>query len=251
MKKVMQTFCAVCLLALVVSPSGQALASPLFSLDTFSDWDTAVGTTVAPVTEAYPALAAYGTEGIDYVYATPQITAMDAATSGLSDGLLMTWGDTGADPAIPQVAAWEYTYPIDPDLTGKLLHISVHPPSPGILAVSLTLNDQLGGWASWTWTVNPTLIPNAPNPITIDPTLMGAQAASATFLKSAVFDVTKVVSIQADELAVGSALWNTFPSGPPTTGTQPWNYWSTLSVTPEPTTVFLLGLGALALRRRK
>jgi hypothetical protein len=250
MKKVIQTFCVVSLLSAFALLTGQAVASPLFSLDTYSEWDAAVGTTVAPVTEPYAALAAYGTEGVDYVYAAPQITAMTALDSGLSDGLLMTWGDTGADPTIPQVAAWEYTYDIDPDLTGTLLQLNVTPPT-GILAVSLTLNDQLGGWASWTWNVNPVLIPNAPNPIIIDPTLMGPQAGSATFLQTAAFDVTKVISIQADELAVGINGWTSFPPGPPTTGTQPWNYWSTLTVvTPEPGTVCLLGLGALALRRR-
>ncbi len=230
---------------------GQAQASPLFSLDTYADWNAAVGTTVAPVTEAYPALAAYGTEGINYVYVTPQITAITAATSGQpDDGLLMSWGDTGADPSIPQVAAWEYTYPIDPDLTGKTLNLNVTPPT-GILAVSLTLNDQFGGWASWTWGVSPTLIANAPNPIVIDPMIMGAQFGSATFMKSAAFDVTQVISIQADEMAVGSALWNTFPAGPPTAGTQPWNYWSTLSVTPEPATICLISLGALRVLRKR
>jgi hypothetical protein len=151
------------------------------------------------------------------------------------------------------VAAWEYTYPIDPDLTGKTLHLNVTPPT-GILAVSLTLNDLAGGWRSWTWNVAPVLVPNFPNPITIDPTLAGPQAGSATFLQSAgpLFDVTQVVSIQVDELAVSSAMWNTtFPTVPVIGGTQPWNYWSTLQVVPEPTTLSLLAVGLLSLVRRR
>jgi hypothetical protein len=257
----MKKLSIVCLLAAAIGLPGQVLASPVFSLDTFVEWNTAVepvdpnDTTVKPVTEWYPALDAYGTEGIDYVYVTPTITAMTAGTSGEpDDGLLMTWGDGGADPDIPQVAAWEYTYPIDPDLTGKTLNLNVTPPT-GILAVSLTLNDVFGGWRSWTWTVAPTLLSNVPNSISIDPTLAGLQAGSATFMESVgpLFDVTTVVSIQADELAVGSSGWNTFPSGPPTTGTMPWNYWSALQVVPEPTTMALslLTLGGLSLVQRR
>jgi hypothetical protein len=248
-----------CLLAAAFGLPGQVLASPVFSLDTFVEWNTAVDpgdpndATVKPVTEWYPALDAYGIEGTDYVYVPPTIQAMTAEVSGEpDDGLLMTWGDGGADPDIPQVAAWEYTYPIDPDLTGKLLQLNVTPPT-GILAVSLTLNDIAGGWRSWTWSVAPTLFANVPNPITIDPTVALNQAGSATFLESVgpLFDVTQVVSIQADELAVGSAGWASFPAGPPTTGGQPWNYWSTLQVVPEPTTISLLAVGLLSLVRRR
>ena len=256
MKKFIKILNVVCVLSLAIMLwSGQAQANPLFSLDTYSEWNTAVGGVgpgglVRPVIETYPALEAhYGVPGVEYVYVTPTITAMTAAGSGEpGDGLLMEWGDLGADPGIPQVAAWEYVYDVDPDLTGKTLHLSVTPPT-GIMSVSLTLSSLGGGWASWTWDVPP-LLANLPNMITIDPTL-GAQAGSATFFQSS-FDVTQVISIQADEKAVGSAFWNTnFPTGPPTTGSQPWNYWSALTVTPEPTTICLLGFGILGLLRKR
>jgi hypothetical protein len=257
----MKKLSIVSLLVAAIGLPGQVLASPVFSLNSFAEWDAAVDpvdpndTTVKPVTEAYPALDAYGTEGVHYIYVTPTITAMTAGTSGEpDDGLLMTWGDGGADPDIPQVAAWEYTYPIDPDLTGKTLHLDVTPPT-GILAVSLTLNDLSGGWRSWTWSVAPTLLANVPNLITINPALGAGQAGSATFMESVapLFDVTTVVSIQADEMALGSGGWSSFPAGPPTTGTMPWNYWSALQVTPEPTTMTLslLTLGGLSLVRRR
>lgn len=253
MRKVMKKLGVVFLLCVTILLwSGQAMASPLFSLNSESDWDTAVTAgTVAPVTVEYAAIAAhYGPLAADYVYVMPVITAMSSAASGEpDDGLLMTWGDTGVADDVLQVAAWEYVYDVDPDLTGTTLNLYVTPPT-GILSVSLTLTDQFGGWASWTWDIPP-LLANLSNSIVLDPTLMGIQSGSTTFFKSAVFDVTKVVSIQADELAVGSALWSTFPSGPPATGTQPWNYWSTLSVTPEPATICLLGLGVLLLRKRR
>lgn len=251
----MKKLCVVCLFCVVTFLPGQVLASPLFSLNSFAEWDAAVGTTVLPVTEAYDALAAYsdlgyGTLGVNYVYVTPQIVAATAAASGEpDDGLVMTWGNTGVADDVLQVAAWEYTYGVDPDLTGKTLHLNVTPPT-GILAVSLTINDINGGWASWIWTVAPTLIAGVANPITIDPTLLVNQMGSASFTQSA-FDVTKVTSIQADELAVGSALWNTnFPTVPVVGGSQPWNYWSTLQVTPEPMSLSLLALGSLAVLRR-
>ncbi len=153
MKQFWKILNVVCVFSLAVLLwSGQAQASPLFSLDSYSEWDTAVGGgpggIVAPVATEHASIAAhYGPLAADYVYVTPTITAMTAATAatpGLDDGLLMSWGDTGAPNDVLQVAAWEYTYDIDPDLTGTSLSLSVMPPT-GILSVSLTLIDQVGG----------------------------------------------------------------------------------------------------------
>ena len=237
-------------------------ASPLFSLNTEADWQNALNNgQVVAVESPYGALDYYGTASVDYVQVTPSLDAMSNAESGLDDGLLMSWGDVNGPSDVPQVASWEYTYGVDPDLTGTMLNIGVMPPT-GLLAVSLTLTDTLGGSRSWFWDV----LPPAPGPsgvpagiltnITLDPTLLGNQANSTAFVNSG-FDHTKAISIIADELAPGPGLWTTFPGGPVGTGTQPWNYWTTLSVSavPVPAAVWLFGSGLLGLvgvaRRKK
>ena len=239
--------CMVCAVLLLGS---EARSTPYFSLDSFSDWNSAVGGgTISPVTTPYPALEElYGT---DFAFTTPELYVMTSAESEqLDDGLVMYWGDPQAPPEIPQVASWQYTFPLDPDLTGTTLHLTVMPP-PGILSVSLTLNDAAGGWASWAWSL-PLLVPNAPFPIIIDPTIMGPQAGSTVFKLSVTgFDPKTAISIQADELAVGPGQWVQFPQVPVVGGVQPWNYWSAMAITPEPATLALLALGGLALIRRR
>jgi hypothetical protein len=236
---------------------GQALASPLFSLDSADDWDTALGDgRIEPVLGLYPALTEhYGTEGVDFTYVTPELFVATAAESGQSDdGLVMHWGNDEVD--LQQVAAWEYVYDLDPDLTGTLVNLTVMAPA-GILSVSLTLNDSVGagGWASWVWSLPP-IVAGVPYSITIDPSIMLNQSGSTGFAQSVVpYDLTKTISIQADELSIApgaaGAAWTVFPPVPVVGGTTPWNYWSAMSVTPEPATILLLGFGGLLLRRRK
>jgi hypothetical protein len=242
-------------------------ASPIFSINTQAEWQNALNSgQVSEVVSSYPALAHYGTEGIDYVVATPTLSALNNGQSGLGDGLQMEWGDDEND--IAQVAAWEYTYGVDPDLTGMRLRLTVTPPAsapPVILAVSLTLTDTLGNWMSWFWDV----IPPGPGPtglpmgvtsfLGLDPTLHANQANSTSFVDGG-FNHTIALSIIADELAIapgpGGINWTNFPSAPLSTGLPVWNYWSGLSVTPVPVppAVWLFGsaLGLLGwMKRRK
>ena len=140
-----------------------ANASPLFSLDTQADWQNALNSgKISEVTAKYDALDHYGIEGIDYAVATATLSALNNAQSGgLGDGLQMEWGNDEND--IAQVAAWEYTYDADPDLTGTILSLTVTPPAsvpPVILSVSLTLTDTAFGSMSWFWDV----IPPGPGP---------------------------------------------------------------------------------------
>ena len=145
-----KTLCALVALFLLVSI---ASASPIFSINTQAEWQTALTSgQVSEVVSSYPALAHYGTEGVDYAVATPTLSALSNAQSGLGDGLQMEWGDDQND--IAQVAAWEYVYDADPDLTGTILSLTVTPPAstpPVIQTVSLTLTDTTGDWMSWMW----------------------------------------------------------------------------------------------------
>jgi hypothetical protein len=225
--------------------SAHAFTNPLFSLDTSNDWETALADgRISPVLTPYPAADEhYGQSGGDYHFAPPEapfgdLYVMDGIPEAPSDaGLVMTWGDPGTE--LPQLSAWEYVYPDDPNLIGTLITVTVMPPH-GIWSVSLTLNDLAGGWISWDWNVvgapppfiPGALIPGVPNTIIIDPTVQGHQAGSTSFaISPAGFNPAIVTTIQADELAANPGLWVQFPPVPAVGGQQPWNYWSSLSVT--------------------
>ncbi len=250
-------------LSIVLTIPSQVLASPFFSLDTFDDWNAAP---ISPVLPNYDAASEhYGTEGSDYIYTAPQLYVYegDPSDPAISDaGLVMYWGDPAQD--LPQLAAWEYTYPEDPNLVGTKLNLTVIPP-PGIWSVSLTLNDAAGGWVSWDWNVNTPgnlfgpgpINPGTPYTITIAPAIIAPQAGATSFAfnQAAGFNPAIATTIQADELAAnpgpGGLGWQQFPPVPVQQGQQPWNYWSNVSVTPEPVSsiLFVTGGATLVLRR--
>jgi len=265
--------------AVVLALPLQAVADPLFTLDDYGDWNgapiTPVGL-VSPGDPYYDALEAnYGDFGTEFLQVEPQLYVYkdgdDPAYPDLGDGLVMHWGNpTPSDPSIPQVATWEYTYPADPDLTGTRLILSVNTPNvppifPGVTSVSLTLNSVdvagLPGWASWTWNVGLAgpIFPNVPFTVNLDPTLPAMQSGSSTFRQSvavpgltSAYDVTRVTTIMADELAVGPGVaggWVNFPPVPAVGGAKPWNYWSGMQVVaiPEPVTMLAVGLGVASL----
>jgi len=259
----------------VAAGSLVALAEPYISLSTQQDWQDALADSrITPVSTPYPALAAhYGTLGSDFIMVTPDLMALNNGQSaGLGDGLLMNWGDGTAPGSIPQVATWQYTYPMDPNLVGQVLSITVTPPAwppppqvappppppppaAPILSVSLTLNDAAGGWVSWAWPVGGAggLVPGVATTITIDPVALVSSPWVAPV--KAGFNPLIAASIQADELAAGANLWAVFPAVPLVGGAKPWNYWGNLQVSPEPAhtglAIGLLFVVAAVIRSRR
>ena len=280
-KKWKALFTSALVAAVVLSLPARALATPVFSLDTAADWEAALNPTTGTIKAVeghYPALDKLYGESCDYtdfIYPTdpyqpelfvyPGVAGPDPEYPDLDAGLVMSWGDSSQE--FPQVGAWEYTYPEDPDLTGTQVKLTIlAPPPPGfgfpsiIKGVSLTLNDAAGGWASWAWNVTPSgglgpIIEGTPTQIVIDPTSLTAQPGATTFATSLsvggpAFDVTQVTTIQADELAaVPGAGWATFQPINVAPGAKPWNYWSGLQVVavPEPMTMLAVGLGVASL----
>lgn len=261
-KKSLGFFLPVMVMTILLTIPLQVQAgSPLFSLDTLEDWNTAP---INPVMSNYDAANEVyrNTYGLEYEYRIPELYVYEGDPGynpPLEDaGLVMVWGDPqGSD--LPQLASWEYVYPEDPNLIGTTLSVTVTPPV-GIWAVSLTLNDAAFGWNTWDWWVatpgnpiplNPGATPIAPNAattITLDPTIAANQSGSNLFMPSG-FNPAIATTIQADELSAGGFI--TFPPNPITNTPQAWNYWSNLSVAPEPvsSTLFIVGGATLGFRR--
>ncbi len=156
----------------------------------------------------------------------------------IHQSLLMQWDPAPGftDPDDLSIAAWEYVYDVDPDLTNAVIHFSLGPPPlPGagsaIWDTSLELIDVNGNVRAWFqsmpqagW-VTHWIVANDPNP----------QPPYTPFFDIGPFDITQVVAIRLDSAAGVVA----FPPPPPgSAGPFLWDWmpWNHLSVTllPQP-----------------
>ena len=162
------------------------------------------------------------------------------------NSLVMSWDPwPGSDePDDLTIAAWEYVYDADPDLSGQKAHFSIGVPadpfgSPAIWDISFELIDSLGRTRSWFW----------PMPAVgwstqwIDLSTAGPQAPFTAFGESSGFDITNVVAIRLDE----AGMFVTFPPQPGGSTLLDWNAWNSLMITPEPSTATLVGFGFISL----
>lgn len=182
----------------------------------------------------------------------PDIPLLDPQSNSQQpvSSLVATYSDFFIDPSLGisvlPVAAWRYDYPVDPDLTGTALNVSMFLPT-GTAGMGLELIDASGltrgwylespatGWAQYSL-------------------LAGASSLQGPFTyfgEDAGFDITSVASIR---MSVGAdpALALTKP---PVGGDTYWAAYGTMSVTavPEPGTIILIGSGLVGLgfvRRR-
>jgi len=164
------------------------------------------------------------------------------------ESLVMQWNPDASVPV--SVAAWQFDYGQDPDLSGASIHFSLGVPgqpngAPAIWDVSIELIDEAGNSRGW-------FMPDPPvgwNEFWLDVD-QGPQGGWQ-FFQDPDFDISSVVSIRLDE--AGAMV--EFPAPPP--GTNPdiwdWNAWNHLSVVPSPGAAGLLalaGLGVVVRRRR-
>ena len=199
-----------------------------------------------------------GADPIAVVNAAPDVTlytdvpVSDAGFGGSDsfDSLVMDWGEnpqTMSGEGVLNVAAWDYVYDVDPDLTGLHLTFSLLAP-PGVWDFSLELFDVNNNSIGWfgvppgtTWAS-----------VTIDPSIQMPQGPFTAFFANGpggpgAFDLTKVAFIRLNESSQTGVSFGTFPviaGGPIITG--PWNAWNHIA-TPEPASLLLLALGLVGL----
>lgn len=163
-------------------------------------------------------------------------------------GLVMEWGNEAQDDG-DYTAAWEYVYPLDPDLTNTTITVTVIPPC-GMNVVSLGMQDINGNIRAWYWNVaSAVAVPPYPpgtipcgvsTSVSINTAQTGIAAATPTAFgysntnggtPATTFDITQVVSFSFDE---NNAFVGTAQAPSPGSGQQvSWNYWYNLLVTPN------------------
>ena len=254
---------------LMSSPSGDVVlelrpprsASPYVVIGTKEQWQDALDmNTVAPVDDAN--WQAYMTQWQRYrdpntepypenQYFVPTLWVWEASGEVQPQcsnpawpnkaGLVMAWHDDQA-PDGNYSAAWKYTYPTDPDLTGVVITVTVNPPCAGINTVSFGLQDINGNIRAWHWNVPGTLPCGAPTTITIDTSVAGPAAATPAadgYMNNPAFDITQVATLLFDK----NCQWVGGTGVPPPGQTVPraWSYWYDLIIAPKPPVKTIIG----------
>ena len=254
---------------------GSAGATPLLGIHTYEDWQAAYpGPGLGPI-RAVPAdelremilgAPAWPPEYAEAHFATPELLVVQEHLDSHDTGhpaLEMRWGkenviNRAGDPVDPVageriVAAWDYVYDEDPDLTGMKLEFSIHTPGPSMF-FSLNILDEDGNYREWIWhSGDPGEVePCTWTTVVIDP-VTGWSSWKPLHLftvdTTGQFDLSRVKILRFNE----NGIWGPDYSHMDPSGEWIWNAWDHVEVTPEPGTMLLLGGGLLGLmaRRRK
>jgi hypothetical protein len=246
------------LLGVLLVGAGTAVASPIVSIgegQTHSWADALAGTaggtlqTATSLTDLEQSFYTGEVGAGNFGLATP--IALEAVNPVVIDGeghdsLVMSWNPwPGSDePNDLSIAAWEYVYDADPDLTGFDAHFSIGVPpdsfgQPAIWDVSFELIDNMGRTRGWFWPMPSvgwsTQWLDLDNPV--------PQGPFSVFGETPGFDITNVVAIRLDE----AGMFATFPPQPGSSTLWDWNAWNSLAIVPEPNSISLAAFGFVAL----
>jgi hypothetical protein len=199
-------------------------SSPLISLQTLPQWEDAWNAgQIQPVTEWNAGFESHY-PGMEPQFRIPNLEVMPSIPQEPdTPGLVMSWGSP-ADDGQEIIAAWEYVYDDDPDLTNYLIHLCVFPPCNVINTISFGLKDINGNIKSWDWAVWPWGIVPCDTQVcfTINPVQGAGQWGATSYYMDAAFDLTKVQWLIFDENGVWVDSLQADPAG---FGQNAWNYW--------------------------
>ena len=164
-------------------------------------------------------------------------------------GIVMQWG---TDEDLEVYGQFLYEYPVDPNLIGKTINMLAFPPA-GITSVSLSIIDGLGASRAWFWNVTPAAGPGplfngVSNPISlfVAPFMAGGPGDATPVANGYVdngVNPANITTLGFDE----NGNWVTFTGVGPTGVPGPWNYFGRIQTVPEPSTLALLSMGAVAM----
>jgi len=222
------------------------LADPYFRLDTFDDWNSALGSgQIVPLLPSewdqymseWDLFLEEGEPYPDTVFLPPTLYPYEGPDFE-EPGLVMAWGPDDELPG-DYASAWKFDYQVDPDLSNAVITVTVYPPQFGangqINAVSFGIQDINGNTKSWFWNVGPGGLPwNVGTLVTINAGQVGLNATNppaSGFMMNPGFNVVTSQAFILDE----NAVWLGGPLPIPPVGgpsTALWNYWYQMSVQP-------------------
>jgi hypothetical protein len=198
-------------------------STPAISLQTYSDWTTAWDAgQISPVTSWDNGFESHY-PGMEPQFRVPDLYVMEnIPDEPETPGLVMAWGDP-QDSGQEVIAAWQYEFTEDPDLTKYIIHLCVFPPC-FINTISFGLKDINGNIKSWDWTVGANGVVPCDTQVCFDVRAdRGAgQSGATSYYIDPGFDVTQVQWMIFDE----NGVWvDSLPPDPAGFGRNAWNYW--------------------------
>ncbi|KPJ59679.1 MAG: hypothetical protein AMJ46_10015 [Latescibacteria bacterium DG_63] len=142
-------------------------------------------------------------------------------------GVGMGWGDT-YDGREDIIAAWQYAFGEDPDLTGGKIHFCVFAPCQ-ISSISFGIEDTTGKFKSWAWTVGESgAVPCDAQACLLFSLDGGVGEGGATsFYEDSGFDIQTVLYLMFD----ANGQWeDTLDSDPFGFHQRVWTYWTNIYI---------------------
>jgi len=248
-------FVAAALCGLLCLLAARAGATPLVGIHTDQDWREALADELIRAVPG-PEFEAMVRGDTQWPQEYQTATFFTPTLEVFSDfdgeaGLYMAWGQSdGVEER--RAAAWDYEYRQDPNLNGMTIDFSVFPPVRSTF-FSLNLIDANGNYREWIWHAGDPgeLPPGQWSTLSINPATGASNwptFGGSPFIHNVPgfsFDLSSIQILRFNE-----NIWSTpgFPPGP--MGNVPdgwvWNAWNHVEVSPEPGTLVIWSLLAVA-----